>query len=408
MSFSAHHSIVEQLRSVASPMGYHVVAVSWEDVQRGMTPQGLSCVGLNITDVRVVDKQKAPIYTLRHENWNEKLALVKASEVAVVVGNESTNPNKVFKSITLEKYLTEIGTHAAYARVPSGTSLYSPKLDQAVSVRFQTVFVPEDSQFTINVYNYQTPSNENPQNAALLCTAQGTSFDTDHTGPSNLHLHMVSPEGKVATSWLKAVKSEFKVGGDQKETVESAQAAAQQGHAYARRMGIKAMGTRFNNVMMVQVPLKQAEFPTSRGGFSFGGNPAGFGGAPAAFALSNGPCVFDESYACGFGVPKSRGGGGQSTAARVSKGDTESSDWKGTANRNWERHSSQHMSITMTQYYTVQGVPTPQDVELAIQDLNKLYREAGTTLRLSEGQAHGLVADFNFPTPIDVDPEFPV
>jgi len=59
--------------------------------------------------------------------------------------------------------------------------------------------------------------------------------------------------------WLEAEPSKHSVVGPQNETEEEAQQAAARGKAVASVIGIRAMGTRFNAMMTVQIPLVQHE-----------------------------------------------------------------------------------------------------------------------------------------------------
>lgn len=397
-------SLTDTLRAVAAPLGYSVTAVSWEDCSRGFTASGqLSSMGSNITDVRIADRERRPIYTVRAQNWNERVAFVPAADVALVVGNEEPTTHKALRSVALNEYLARIGTFGAYAGVPAATSLASDAIDARLTVRFQTVFVAKDAEFTTNVYSYGG-TDANPQNLLLYCTAQGTSIDA--TAHGNVFLHMRTPAGKTETSWLQARASEFKVGGAQTETVESAAAAAAAGSAVAAQMGIRAMGTRCNVVMLIQVPLKQPEPPRPAAVFALGASAPqpvwksgaySFGAAACAMsanikkALTNGEKLEDLDEPCGY-----RGGGhrsrGISSAARVSKGTTESTDWPGIGqNKNWERHPTAHPTITVTMYYAVDGgVPTDADVRAAIADLEALYAALGTGGRLADLGASGV------------------
>merc|ERR1719453_26958 len=113
--------------------------------------------------------------------------------------------------------------------------------------------------------------------------------------------HAVEPDGNIARYWFEAERSTKKVGGAQLETKEEALAAAARGKATASVIGTRAMGTRFNVLMTIQVPLKQAP-PPQRGGGGGGGYYYGGGLMPA--------------MACGGGG----GGGGGGMKMKKSKG----------------------------------------------------------------------------------------
>ena len=93
---------------------YRCQTVSWDDVQRGTVGGGLSCWGGNITDTRLWEKSGKLLYTVRSQNWNEKLGAVPASEVALMAGGvqEGVPPQPV----TLADFLKGIGGHGAYGR----------------------------------------------------------------------------------------------------------------------------------------------------------------------------------------------------------------------------------------------------------------------------------------------------
>src|SRR3989338_145418 len=233
--------IKSQIDTVAKASGFRCVPVSWEDASRGTVGGALSCWGGNISDVRLWEKSGQLLYTVRSDNWNERLGYVAAKDVAVVVGNHITGGSDL-KNITLQNYLSNAKQYGGYAGLTT-ESLSENQADQILSIRFQTVFLPikgdasanvEDIppeqlgrvEFCTDVYNYNTHSDHTPRNALLLCTAQGTSLQQDGAGTKKMFIHEVDPSGKVHRYWLQAGRSPHKVGGSQKETKEEAQAAA--------------------------------------------------------------------------------------------------------------------------------------------------------------------------------------
>lgn len=412
--FSEHFQIAHQLRTVARPRGFQVLPVSWEDCSRGFVGTDISCWGSNITDVRITDREKRTIYTVRSENWNERIAVMSTDDIAVVIGNTSSGPNRQLTSITLTEYLSRLGTLGAYAGVPNGTDFRKREVDTHVSVRFQTVFVPAGCQFTVNTYCYGTMSNDNPQNLLLLCTSQGTSVDQQKRKAANVYLHNQG-QGQVEQKWLQAHESTFEVGGEQKETVETASAAAASGRAFARNIGVKGMGTRFNTVMLVQVPMKQRPSGT-RGfsGFGYAGGAGGsFLGTPSVGAGGAGFSVGPLQAA--FSATPSVG---CSSAARVSMGDDTDEKYQPLEAKTFERHAEQHITVTITMYYAVEGgVPAAADIIKAVDDLEKLYKECKITVPLQEAQQYGLTDSVPvtgpptkvlFAPPTNLSPQFPV
>merc|ERR1719487_3028061 len=100
---------------------YRCQTVSWDDVERGTVGGGLSCWGANITDTRLWEKSGRMLYTVRSQNWNEKLGSVSANEVALMAGgvHEGEPP----RPVTLADFLTNIGRHGAYAGLDPATNL---------------------------------------------------------------------------------------------------------------------------------------------------------------------------------------------------------------------------------------------------------------------------------------------
>lgn len=377
----SHAEIATALSHVAKARNYHVVAVSWEDCSRGYDGKGsISCWGTNITDVRIKDAEKRPIYTLRSENLNERIVLVSMDELALVVGNEAATSEKSFRPMKASSYLAELGKHSTHSSIPADASLSQPDVDTKVSVRFQTVFVPEDSEFTVNAYVYGSHETDNPKNLLLYCTSQGTSIYSPGGGSADLFLQMKRADGKTSTHWLKAKSSEFKVGAEQKETAETIAKAIAEGSAVAMPIGIKEMGNAFNVLMVLQLPLKQRPPTTvTRGAYDgpYMGGPCCATLAPSA----GGPFVPAFNLAAAFAMsskgPSARCGPpvvGTSTAARVSMGKVQEADWTGLESKNWARHEAEHATATITLYHAVKGgVPSAQDITAAIDQLEALY-----------------------------------
>ena len=96
---------------------------------------------------------------------------------------------------------------------------------------------------------------------------RGTHARSDGAGAKKLYHHAVDPAtpGKTCRYWFEAERSRHAVGQAQAETQEEALEAAKRGKATAAVIGTRAMGTRFNVLLTVQVPLKQ-KAPDSRRG----------------------------------------------------------------------------------------------------------------------------------------------
>jgi Ca2+-binding EF-hand superfamily protein len=245
---------------------YSCAAVSWDDASRGQAADGqLSCWGENITDTYLKAKGGAPLFTVRSDNWNEKLGKVSTADVALVAGNHV--PGGALAPVTLRSYLERAGEFGAYAGLDAAASLGSAALDAECSIRFQTTFLPvaaggaagrETLEFATEAYNYNTDSDAAPRNLLLLCTTQGAALQQDGVGAKRVFHHGIADGGEARRFWLEAERSDHKVGGAQAESTAERADAVQRGKATAAVIGTKAMGTRFNVLMTVQVPLQQA------------------------------------------------------------------------------------------------------------------------------------------------------
>lgn len=170
---------------------YSCQKVSWDDVCRGTQHESLSCWGANITDTRLRTMDGKSLYTLRSQNWNEKLGLIKASQLALIVGN-CEGYNSELRNITLKDFLHSPYVNGGrYCGLGPDVSLAAPSLVEKISIRFQTVFMPvgcnsENSskalQFAPEAYNYFARSDEHPRNFVVLATTQGLSVQTDGEG----------------------------------------------------------------------------------------------------------------------------------------------------------------------------------------------------------------------------------
>ena len=434
---------------------YSCKAVSWDDSARGVGfGGGLSTVGPNITDTYLKAKDGTRLYTVRSDNWNEKLGSASAAGVAVVAGNhapEVVGSSPPLAPLTLGDLLKNIGTYGGYAGLKAST-LDASDLDAQCSIRFQTTFLPasaafggavpagrEAIEFATEAYNYQTRSDDDPKNLVLLCTTQGVAVQADGASATRLYHHRVDGSGAVHRHWLEAERSQHKVGGAQNESAAEKADALARGKATASVIGPECVGTRFNVLMTIQVPLKQqapaasgAPFGGGGGGGGFGGGfggapppPAMFGGgdcfggfgAPAACAFGAAPpppvaaCAFGAA-AAGFSMSRSRcapPATGVSNAARVSRG-SEHDVWRGLSGHaaTPSRHESQRITITVVLYNTcVGGVPSESDVVAAIDDLEALYAACRADRRAEQPQFNSTPGGLFPPPPITTTPPPP-
>lgn len=357
---------------------YKALYVSWNDNQR---QQG-SCWGSNITDARLKGKDGEDFLVVRPNNFNERIGRVKASDVALLVGSGTS-----LRPVTLEEYLRDFHSHAAYAgSVPAGTSLLSATRDQSVGMRFQAVFLPVAShsslfgfpgpkakEFYPDTCNYQTKSWEDPRNLVLLCTSQGTFVQQDGPGSVPQFLHSSEPGG-WRKKYLEAAATRHGVTMGQTETAEERAEALRQGKAASTVIGTRAMGTGFNRLMTVQIPMKQQRtfgtnnlfggpsptawaptFPfstTTSNCFSGGPTPAAgpCSGAPAPMAFGNAP------GACFGGFTNSlcqaRAQSDSAHAARVSTG-SDAGPMDRLRMERFERDEGCSVTITVQFYFLV-------------------------------------------------------
>lgn len=372
--------------------GYSCKSVSWDDVQRGTVDGSLSCYGGNITDTRLYAKSGSLLYTCRPNNWNEKLGRVNANDIAVVVGNHNfggSTPMNLMP-ITLSDFLKSAGIYGAYAGLDTDTHLDGPR-DRVVSVRFQTTFLPVDksgaTEFCMEAYNYNTLSDENPRNAIVLCTSQGIAFQQDGAGAKKLFHHAVDDNGYLHLYWLEAERSEHDVGGPQIESIEEATAAAVRRKSTASVIGIKEMGTRFNAIMTIQIPLKQMPMPISRPIDGWCDSPLSqevTEELPSFCSVSLHQRFMAATRRCST---RSRNFG-SANAARVSRGTEVHGTWKGIKIKKPKRDQTQHVTVTIVFYNTVtNGVPSPEDVSSAFSDMENLYKACSWNGNLSETEA---------------------
>jgi len=422
---------------------YRCQTVSWDDVQRGTVGGGLSCWGANITDTRLWEKSGQMLYTVRTQNWNEKLGCIGSDEIALMAGGvEASAPPR---PVTLADFLSTIGSHAAYAGMEGSTDLSNKELDSKVSIRFQTTFLPVPDErlgaleFAPEMYNYQTRSDADPKNLLLLCTTQGSAIQQDGAGAKKLFHHAVDPKGGpggIHRYWFEAERTAHKVGGAQKETAEEKADALARGKAVAAVIGTRAMGTRFNVLMTIQVPLEQQQKEQARGismlfeeveegeldveedeyECASGSEDdclldddeeaeEGEGGlnedselsmpapctASAASSMPPMPCPSGATRSTA--LPKPPPKRGTANAARVSRGSLHD-EWPGLSITAPKRDATQHVTVTVVIYNTVAGgVPSVDDVRAAIEDMEGLYRACGWTGELASSGADFMKAE---------------
>ena len=419
--------------------GYSCHFVSWDDVKRGTNDDGsLSCWGANITDTRLCAKDGRQLFTVRSDNWNEKLGTVDASDVALITGN--THGGKtVLAPVTLRDFLRRIGDHGEYVGLSPKQSLYDEELDAKVSIRFQTTFLPiseadgDAIEFATSAYSYATRDANDPKNLVVLASSQGIAVQQDQVGDAMIYHHQVDNDGKISRHWLEAEKSRHAVGQQQVESEHERQDALKRGKATSCVIGPKCVGTRFNALLTVQIPLQQRISAQRRGPDLWTVEEQCMQALCIPASCSYDDDDFDDVYYCAEMAmdeeedideircevnlanklkeiqcmslecdsevrcrSMKRGGSGsvvgEANAARVSVGSRVAKDagshklrvTEADSEQTLARHPSEHVTITVIFYYTVKGgVPSKEDVVRAIDDLESMYR-ATNAARLAD------------------------
>ena len=370
---SVNEQIIAIQRTLSTKGGiysnYRCKNVSWDDVSRfgaGGGISGLSCVGSNITDTRLHSKNGELLYTVRPENWNEKIAMVSADEVSLIHNGVPT---------TLRDYISNFSKNAKYACSKNTKDLHSNGTDDKISLRFQTTFLPVDDKTHGNIELAPEAYNYGQKNINLLCTSQGTSVQQNSSGKNKLFHHEVDSNGTIHRYWFEVERSKHSVGSEQVETEEEAKEALERGKSIATRIGIEAMGTRFNVLMTVQIPtVRERVIYRGKHGHTNVLNSYSFGGSRGLDLDCGGGGMFDESDDDGNNYR----GFSKSVAPRVSAGrlsrGSEYDTWDGIKEEVVRDHN-QHITVTIVLYNTVAGgVPTEEDVTNAIDDMEKLYQ----------------------------------
>jgi len=353
----------QQLNKVLKSTNYSVKKVSWNDVSRYTGINGLSSVGSNITDVKLVGYNDEEFYTIRTDNWNEKIGTVSAQDVAII-----TETNNVLEPITLKKYLVD-------------NNLYSEKLDTKISIRFQTTFLPLKSEksieFCTKSYSYNTPTDNDPKNLLLLSTTQGLTLHTNKNKYQNLFLQSKDANGKLVNRWLEAEETSFKVGSEQIETDEQVKANKK---ASSCVIGIKSMGQRFNALLTIQIPLKQKQQQRVS---KFDDITMYKQMYTASYSCGPEKCMYRSCESDSIGV---------SSAARVSKGSVALEEAKEIDMTKLTRSDSEHITITVILYNVVKGgVPSEDDIIAAVAELDKLYSSCSWSGNLKDISASNII-----------------
>lgn len=166
---SQSQSYKDELSNILKGTNYRLKLTSWNDISRYSSS---SSHGSNITDVKLIGKDGRLFYIIRSDNWNEKVGTVSSKEVTLIDNTEH---------ITLDKYLESKGL--------------SSQLDDKISIRFQTTFIPitDDDygsvQFCSTAYNYNTYDN-GVSSAARVSKGSNVKYNEDVTEDANEEVTM--------------------------------------------------------------------------------------------------------------------------------------------------------------------------------------------------------------------------
>lgn len=114
MKAASTEDVQKAINDTCRGTNYSCKTVSWDDAQRGTVGGALSCWGSNITDTRLWEKTGKRLFTVRPDNWNEKLGKISSSEVALLAP-ENAKHGSALRPITLRKFLKTIGRSSTEA-----------------------------------------------------------------------------------------------------------------------------------------------------------------------------------------------------------------------------------------------------------------------------------------------------
>lgn len=237
---------------------YRALKTSWNDNSRIQN----SSYGSNITDARLRGRDDQNYLVIRPQNFNEKIGKVNASEVKLMAKKKFNT----LSEITLKEYLENFGEYASASsniEYSKHHSIYSETRDSEVGIRFQAVIIPADPnkdfetiEFTPETYNYQTIHNNDPRNAILTCTSDGTFVELDKRGFNRQFLHKFD-NGIWKKYFMEASTTSHGISLSQDETIDEFIDSLNKDKAVSTSIGISSMGKGFNRLMTIQVPMVQ-------------------------------------------------------------------------------------------------------------------------------------------------------
>lgn len=239
------------LQQRCARLGLEVMNVMWEDTGRY---EG-SSVGPNISDLTLQVRERVGenvrtslLPVIRHPNFSDKTADVKAEQLWVRIGNERAGATR--RAVRLTEVLEHLGEYLSASSTLKGSGNLLAKRDTHFLVSAQHVFVPlpreGKAEFNPVLFNYQSYPG-NPAVLTLLVTREGLSVRVIENKPGD---QTFQGWGQQLFFNDKGQKTTF--------TAERKSAVA---NRIASGQGTKAdegaLDEGADMMMLVQVPLKQ-------------------------------------------------------------------------------------------------------------------------------------------------------
>jgi hypothetical protein len=346
-------------QSLAAGHGLGIVNVMWEDTGRWED----SAVGPNISDVTIeveadpASHQRYLMPVIRFDNFTDKTGDVKLDRIFVPIGNEDGKSK--LKTITLEQLLDHPGKYMSLpkeGKITGGSLLADRDSHALVSAQHAFLPVPADGKATFwpVIFNYQSYP-ENPAVLTILVTRQGSSMtivdnnrDTIADGGSwgqRLYFNHDGQKAPLIAERLKDVKKQGK-------TRNGEDAAS--------------LGDDANLLMIIQVPLKQAQPPE----MAYGGE-AEYDESPPPPPADKEPSA--KKAGGGSGVGKGRS---DVDVAVIGHGDDEG-PYTELAGLTVERDPRFPVRVTVQFYQaTSNGVVDQDDLDRMADQIAKVYDKA--------------------------------
>jgi hypothetical protein len=205
--------------------------------------------------------KKKMLFTLRPENWEERYALVSATDLNMVVGNEFPGATRMERPVTLSDTLKKICSYSRMSNLGEWMDLSSALDDKEVCVRFQTTFLPfsktkkhKTVEFAMEAHsNFSAATRDDDRhssNLMFLCTNQGTSVTINRRKRDKSKLfyhtrHVKDKESYFKRRWLEAEWSDC---AGKRQNVDNNTCACN---------WVSEISLCFNTVVVIQVPISE-------------------------------------------------------------------------------------------------------------------------------------------------------